>query len=81
MKLSDLKKDSIFKIVDFDGCESLKDRLSAMNIKKGTIARVVNKGLFGPIEIDIDGNKIAIGKRMAKKIEVKELNCPAVFEG
>ena len=80
MKLSDLKKDSIFKIIDFEGCESLKDRLSAMNIKKGTIARVINKGFFGPIEIDIDGNKVAIGRKMAKKIEVKELSCPAIYK-
>ena len=77
MKLSELKKNTIFKIVNLDSiCENMKNRFISMNIKKGSIGRVINKGFFGPIEIEIDNSKLAIGRKMANKIEVKSLRCP-----
>ena len=77
LKLIDLKKNEVFKIVDFeDDCKNFKQRLLDLGLKKGEIGQVINKSFFGPIEIDIDGRKIAIGRGMAKKIKVKKFECP-----
>ena len=80
MKLIELQKNTIFKIVKFDDiCDNMKERFNSMNIKKGSIGRILNKGFFGPIEIEVDDSKLAIGRKMASKIEVKSLECP-IFE-
>ena len=76
-KLSDLKKNDVFKIVKFDeSCGNFKNRMQDLGISKNQIGQVITKSLFGPIEIDIEGRKIAIGKGMAKKIFVKKFECP-----
>jgi len=77
IKLSDLKKGEVFKIVDFDkSCGNFKNRMRDLGIQKGEIGQIINKSIFGPIEIDIDGRKIAIGRGMSKKIYVKKFDCP-----
>ena len=77
MKLIDLKKGDVFKIVDFDNiCNNMKERLSSMGASKNSMGQVLHKGFFGPIEVEFNGSKIAIGRKMAKKIEVKKYECP-----
>ena len=75
--LIELKKGDVFKIVDFDeSCKNFKNRLRDIGIHKGQMGQILNKPFFGPIEIDIDGRKIAIGRGMSKKIFVKKFECP-----
>jgi len=82
MKLSDLKKNEVFKIIDFgDVCDDMKKRFLSLGIKKNSIGQILNKGFFGPIEVEFDGTKIAIGRKMAKKIEVKTYECPIFNKG
>ncbi len=77
MRLIDLKQGDVFKIVDFDkSCGNFKQRLIDLGISKNQIGQVLNKSFFGPIEIDLEGKKIAIGRGMAKKIYVKKFECP-----
>ena len=77
LTLNDLKKDEVFKIMDFDNsCGNFKERLRDLGIHKSQIGQILNKSFFGPIEIDIDGRKIAIGRGMCKKIFVKKFECP-----
>jgi len=75
--LNDLKKGDVFKIVGFDeSCGNFKNRLRDLGIHKGQMGQILNKSFFGPIEIDLDGRKIAIGRGMSKKIYVKKFECP-----
>jgi Fe2+ transport system protein FeoA len=75
--LNNLKSGDVFKIVGFDeSCKNFKLRLQDLGIKKGEIGQIINKSFFGPIEVDIDGRKVAIGRGMAKKIKVKKFECP-----
>jgi len=77
LTLSDLKKGDVFKIVGFDeSCGNFKNRLRDLGIHKGQMGQILNKSFFGPIEIDLDGRKIAIGRGMSKKIFVKKFECP-----
>jgi len=76
-RLSELKSGDVFKIVGFDeSCKNFKHRLLELGIHKGEIGQIINKSFFGPIEIDIEGRKLAIGRGMAKKIYVKKFECP-----
>ena len=77
MKLIDLNKGDVFKIISFDDvCENMKERLSSMGASKNSMGQILHKGFFGPIEVEFNGSKIAIGRKMAKKIEVKKYSCP-----
>jgi len=77
MKLIELNKHDVFKIVDFaDVCNNMKERLSSMGVNKNSMGQILHKGFFGPIEVEFNDSKIAIGRKMAKKIEVKKYNCP-----
>jgi ferrous iron transport protein A len=78
-KLIDLKRGDVFKIIGFDkSCGNFKNRMRDLGIHKGQIGQIINKSLFGPVEIDIDGRKIAMGRGMSKKIYVKKYECPAL---
>ena len=77
LSLNDLKNGDVFKIVGFDeSCKNFKNRLIDMGIHKGQIGQVLNKSFFGPIEVDLDGRRVAIGRGMSKKIFVKKFECP-----
>ena len=77
LALRDLKKNDVFKIIDFDeSCGNFKNRLRDLGIHKGQIGQILNKSFFGPVEIEIDDRKLAIGKGMSKKIFVKKFECP-----
>jgi len=77
LRLIDLKKGDVFKVVSFDeSCGNFKNRMQELGIYKGQLGQVINKSFFGPVEIDIDGRKIAIGRGMSKKIYVKKFECP-----
>ena len=76
-RLIDLKRGDVFKIIGFDkSCGNFRQRLISLGIHKGQIGQILNKSLFGPVEIDIEGRKLAIGRGMAKKIYVKKFECP-----
>jgi Fe2+ transport system protein FeoA len=80
MKLIELNKGDVFKIINFeDVCENMKQRFNSMGINKNTMGQILHKGFFGPIEIEFNNTKLAIGRKMAKKIEVKKYECP-LFE-
>ncbi len=77
--LAELKKNDVFKIVGFDkSCGNFKYRLNDLGINKGQIGQVINKSLFGPTEVDIEGRKLALGRGMSKKIFVKKFECPVL---
>ena len=77
MKLIDLNKHDVFKIVDFgDVCKEMQNRLISLGADKNKMGQVIHKGFFGTIEVEFDNSKIAIGRKMAKKIEVKKYDCP-----
>jgi len=81
MKLIELNKNDVFKIVNFDDiCDNMKTRFNSMGINKQTMGQILHKGFFGPIEIEFDNIKLAIGRKMAKKIEVKKYSCPLFDE-
>ena len=74
MRLIEAKSGDIVKIVGFEGeCDEFKCRLSAMGFMIGDIIKILNKGFFGPVQIEANGAKIALCRGQAQKILVKKV--------
>jgi ferrous iron transport protein A len=50
----------------------LYNRLASMGISDGTLLKVVLNKKNGPVVVDVDGNRLAIGRGMSSKIFLKE---------
>jgi ferrous iron transport protein A len=71
VELKNGKKAIIQKI---EGGPGLKNRLEVMNIREGkTIRKTCSAPLRGPVVLEIEGCKMAIGQGMAKKVWVEEI--------
>ncbi|AUB55607.1 MULTISPECIES: FeoA family protein [Methanobacterium] len=61
-------------IKEIGGGSGLKNRLEVMNIREGKkVKKTCTAPLRGPVVIEIDGCKMAIGRGMAKKVWVEEI--------
>ncbi|WP_200763892.1 FeoA family protein [Nitrosophilus alvini] len=74
MKLSDAKVGEVVKVIGFSGgCDEFKCRLEAMGFRVGDIVKIINKGFFGPLQIESSGSKIALCRGQAEKILVEKV--------
>ncbi len=74
MKLIEAKNGDIVKVIGYDGeCDEFKCHLNAMGFIIGDIIKVLNKGFFGPIQIEANGTKIAMCRGQAEKILVEKI--------
>ncbi len=61
-------------IQEIGGGSGLKNRLEVMNIREGKkVKKTCTAPLRGPVVIEIDGCKMAVGRGMAKKVWVEEI--------
>ncbi len=74
MKLSEAKSNELVKVVGFEkGCDEFACKLESMGFRKGDTVKVLNKSFFGPIQVEVNGVKLALCRGQAKKIEVKKI--------
>lgn len=70
--LIELKPKEIGRIIEIQGGIGLSRRLEVMNIRLGkNIKKITSNPLRGPIIIEIDQRKVAIGRGMAAKVIVE----------
>lgn len=73
MDLSEIGCGKWVRVTRFMGGGGLNMKLHSLGIMPGDIARVIRMAPFGgPILIEIDGREIALGRGIARKIEVEE---------
>ena len=71
--LSQLKEGMVAKIKYLTGGFGLQRKISALGIRVGKNVRVVSSYRFGgPVVIELDGMRMAIGRGVANKIIVEE---------
>ncbi len=59
-------------IVSILGGKTLTKRLADLGLKSGTDIKVIGRAMFsGPVQIEVCGSRLALGKRLASKIIVK----------
>jgi len=62
------------KVIDIQGGQGIRQRLSQMGIHPGDIVTILRYGaLRGPILIEIHGSQVALGRGIASKILVEEV--------
>ena len=58
-------------IVSLNGGRNLTKRLADLGISPGTIITVLRRSLFsGPVQVEVSGSKLVLGKGLASKIFV-----------
>jgi ferrous iron transport protein A len=70
--LTKLPKGSKVKVVDIVAGKGLRDRLLQMGLTPGAVVEVVENS-SGPIILSVRGVTIALGRGMASKVLVEEL--------
>jgi len=73
MNLSDVPNGKKGLILEIETGKRLFNRLVSMGINQGHEFTVVRNNRNGPVVIDIDGSRFAIGRGMSEKILVKEI--------
>lgn len=74
MSLCDLKKNQLAVIVVITAKHKEAKRLADLGLTPNTPIKILRKTLFcGPMEIQVRGTKLILGKGLATKIFVKKL--------
>jgi len=62
------------KVIDIQGGQTVRQRLSQMGIHPGDTVTILRYGaLRGPLLIEIHGSQVALGRGIASKVIVEEV--------
>ena len=71
MVLTELKSGQSAIIKAMNACVTIYNRLASMGISENSEIKIVQNSGRGPVIIESDGRKIALGRGMSKKINVE----------
>jgi ferrous iron transport protein A len=72
LNVTDLEDDQTGIIITIHGGEKASKRLADLGLTPGTEITVIRRTLFsGPIQIEVCGSKLVLGKGLAAKIQVE----------
>lgn len=74
MLLSDLKSGGAWMIKSVNAGVRLFNRLASMGICDGTEINLIKNNASGPVIIEVNGSKFAIGRSMAEKIVIGKVD-------
>ena len=63
-----------YKIDKISGGHGLNSRLLSVGFLPGEVISVINQSGWGPLTVSVKGSKIALGRGIAHKIFVQELD-------
>ncbi len=62
------------KVIDIQGGQGIRQRLGQMGIHPGDIITILRFGVLrGPILIEVHGSQVALGRGIASRIMVEEI--------
>ena len=74
LTLDQIDKDKTVEVVEIQGGWGVRQRLNQMGIHPGDHILVKRSGFMGgPILVQVHGTDVAIGKGMAQKVNVREI--------
>jgi len=72
LNVTDLEDEQIGIIITISGGVKASKRLADLGLTPGTEITVIGRTLFsGPIQIEVSGSKLVLGKGLASKIQVE----------
>ncbi len=74
MRLSEIKENKTLRVITIAGGYNALNKLRVMGIVEGSLITVERNSLHGPVIIlNQDGMKMAVGRRLAEKVQVKNV--------
>jgi Fe2+ transport system protein FeoA len=72
--ITDLKVGQTAVIISINGGNKSTKRLADLGLKSGTEIKIIGRTLFsGPVQIEVVGSRLVLGRGLASKIMVKEI--------
>ncbi len=72
--LTDLSKDTRAEVIELKGGWGMQRHLCSLGIREGKILRkITTQPMGGPIMVETEGIRIAVGRGMASRIMVRKL--------
>lgn len=79
MVLLDVQHGSLVRISRLEGGANMRDKLTQHGLYPGDCVRVLRAApMGGPLLVDVNGREIALGRGVAQKIVVEELECESL---
>ena len=74
MKLLDVPKNVLCKIINYTGGRGIDTKLRQLGIYPGRTLKILRYApLGGPVMVEVDGRAVAIGRGIAAKIQVEKI--------
>ncbi len=71
MYLSQAKSGSLVRVKELLGGQRAVTRLRELGLVEGAVIKVIDNPIIGPIIIEVNGTRIALGRGMARKVIVE----------
>ena len=73
LTLSGAKAGRTYTLVGFDGGHQLREKISSMGLNSGAVFKIISNPGFGPVGLEVRQTRLGIGRGMAAKIKVREV--------
>ena len=74
LTLSDTRVGKIYKLVGFEACQELKEKIYSMGLNSGARLKIIGNSGHGPVGLEVRQTRLGIGRGMSHKILVKEID-------
>lgn len=73
LTLSSTKTGKSYTLVGFDGGQQLREKIYSMGLNSGAIFTIISNPGYGPVGLEVRQTRLGIGRGMAAKIRVREV--------
>lgn len=73
LTLSAARVGKIYTLVGFEAGRLLKEKVYSMGLNSGARLKIINNSGHGPVGLEVRQTRLGIGRGMAEKIWVKEV--------
>ncbi|MFO7957493.1 MAG: FeoA family protein [Candidatus Brocadiia bacterium] len=74
MNLAELRAGQTAEVLALSGGMGMRRKLEAMGVRPGkTVRKLSSQFMAGPVTILVDGRQVAMGRGIARRVEVREV--------
>lgn len=73
LTLSNTRTGKSYTLVGFDGGQQLREKIYSMGLNSGAVFTIISNPGYGPIGLEVRQTRLGIGRGMAAKIRVREV--------
>lgn len=71
--LSEARVGRTYRLINLAGGQSFREKIAAMGLNAGVKFRIITNSGHGPVGLEVRNTKLGIGRGMAEKIVVEEI--------